>query len=61
MPCCFGSLLSLLFISDLTIHDNVVTELVTILARSPAGPMIGLLSQLGQIAAIDPHLPYLAA
>ena len=43
------------------LNDNVVTELVTILARSPAGPMIGLLSQLGQIAAIDPHLPYLAA
>ena len=43
------------------LNDNVVTKLVTILARSPAGPMIGLLSQLGQIAAIDPHLPYLAA
>ena len=43
------------------LNDNVVTELVTILARSPAGPMIGLLSQLGQIAAIDRHLPHIAA
>ena len=43
------------------LNDNVVTELVTILARSPAGPMIGLLSQLGQVATIDRHLPHIAA
>ena len=43
------------------LNDNVVTELVTILARSPAGPMIGLLAQLGQVATIDRHLPHIAA
>ena len=43
------------------LSDAVAAQLATALARSPAGPMTTLLSQLGQIAAIDPHLPYLAA
>ena len=43
------------------LSDAVAIQLATALARSPAGPMTTLLSQLGQIAAIDPHLPYLAA
>ena len=42
------------------LSDAVAAQLATALARSPAGPMTTLLAQLGQIAAIDPHLPYLA-